>query len=80
MKLYFQQSDGHRRFLKICTTETEAVKEIHKFCEERNFKIYYTRVWKADNGEVWRDVGSHSEFFIITDIDCVEEDEENDSN
>ena len=55
----------------------EAVKEIHKFCEERNFKIYYTRVWKADNGEVWRDVGSHSEFFIITDIECVEEESDN---
>ena len=28
------------------------------------FKIYYTRVWKQEDGRLRIDVGSHTEFFI----------------
>lgn len=82
MKLYFQRSDGTRKFLKFCRNEKEAMQEIHKFCAERNFKIYYTRYWKEPDGEVWYDVGSHTEFFIIKGIDCVEDviDEQRNTN
>ena len=37
---------------------------IHKFCEERNFRIYYSRFWIQD-GKLVIDVGSHSNFFYV---------------
>lgn len=43
---------------------SEAQKLIHAFCDERNFKIYYVRVWNADGKTVF-DVGSHTEFFHL---------------
>lgn len=42
---------------------------IRAFCAERNFKIYYTRVWNR-NGITIFDVGSHTEFFhLIPEVD-----------
>lgn len=64
MKLWFQQSNGNRRLIGEFETEQEAVKAIHEFCDERNFHIYYTRIWVAD-GEKWFDVGSHTEYFCL---------------
>lgn len=67
MKLYFENSRGERRIIAEPKTEKEANKEIHKFCEDRNFKIYYIRTWRDKEGLEWRDVGSHTEFFILDD-------------
>lgn len=67
MKLYFENSRGERRIIAEPKTEEEADKEIDKFCEDRNFKIYYVRTWRDDDGLKWYDVGSHSEFFICDD-------------
>ena len=64
MKLYFQNSYGEERVIAEVQNEQEAYKEIKKFCEERNFKIYYTRSWMRNQNEKVYDVGSHSEFFI----------------
>ena len=69
MKLYFENSRGERRIIAEPETEEDAMKEIHKFCEDRNFKIYYVRKWIDDDGLKWYDVGSHSEFFISDDRD-----------
>lgn len=44
--------------------EREAMAMMKKFCDERNFKIYYYRKWSQD-GESWFDVGSHTEFFLV---------------
>lgn len=71
MILYFINSRGTKRFIKYCQSETEAIQEIHKFCSERNFKIYYTRKWET-NGNLWYDVGSHTEFFVLADRIVVE--------
>lgn len=43
---------------------SEAGKLINAFCSERNFKIYYTRVWNSDGKTIF-DVGSHTEFFHL---------------
>lgn len=43
----------------------EAISLINAFCEERHFKIYYTRIWNHDNTTIF-DVGSHTEFFHLT--------------
>ena len=65
MKLYFENPAGNRRIIAFPNSAEEAAKEIHKFCEARNFKIHYTRTWKDDRGNTVYDVGSWSEFFIL---------------
>lgn len=67
MKLYFENSHGERRIIAEPETEEEAYKEMRKFCEDRNFKIYYIRSWTNKEGLKVFDVGSHSEFFYLDD-------------
>lgn len=67
MKLYFENSRGERRPIAAPITEENAMEFIHAFCEERNFKIYYTRTWVNSKGEKVYDVGSWSEFFYLVD-------------
>lgn len=75
MILYFHSSRGEMR--KIAQfddklTDREAINatydEIRKFCDERKFVIYYTRVWNEPYNNVTMtkfDVGSHTEFFYL---------------
>ena len=65
MKLYFENSYGERRIIAEPKTEEEAIKEINKFCEDRNFKIYYIRTWMTEDGLKKFDCGSWSEFFYL---------------
>lgn len=65
MKLYFKNSYGERRIIAEPKTEEEAMKEINKFCEDRNFIVYYIRSWMTKDGLKKFDVGSHSEFFYL---------------
>lgn len=65
MKLYFENSYGERRIIAEPKNENEAWKEINKFCDDRNFKIYYIRSWRNDKDEKVYDVGSWSEFFYL---------------
>ena len=65
MKLYFENSRGERRIIAEPETEECADKEIYKFCEDRNFKIYYVRTWRIPDGAKVYDVGSHTEFFYL---------------
>lgn len=67
MKLYFENSYGKRRIIAEPETEEEATKEIYKFCEDRNFKIYYVRTWREPEGLKVYDCGSWSEFFYLDD-------------
>jgi hypothetical protein len=66
MKLIFENSQGIERVIAEVADEKEAIREIHEFCEDRNFKIYYTRTW-TENGRKTFDVGSWSEFFYTID-------------
>lgn len=73
MILYFKNGRGKvRRIGKIdgrMTAEkitAEIDRQIKAFCDERNFKIYYTRIWNEElRGKPMTkfDVGSHNEFF-----------------
>ena len=65
MKLYFENSYGERRIIAEPETEQDAYKEMNKFCEDRNFKVYYVRSWTTKDGLKKFDVGSHSEFFYL---------------
>lgn len=67
MRLYFQNSCEDRRLIGEPSTEEDAMKIIHAFCDERNFKIYYVRSWTTPDGEKWFDCGSWSEFFVLTE-------------
>ena len=67
MILYFENSRGERRVIAEPKTEQEAMIEIHKFCNDRNFKIYYTRSWRNEEGLKVYDCGSWSEFFYLDD-------------
>lgn len=67
MKLYFENSRCQRRIIAEPETEEEANREIRKFCEERNFTIYYTRSWRNNEGLKVYDVGSWTEFFLLDD-------------
>lgn len=66
MKLYFENSYGKRRIIAEPETEQDAMTEIHKFCEDRNFVIYYVRRWQTKDGLRY-DVGSWTESFLLED-------------
>lgn len=65
MKLYFKNSSGKRRLIAKPKNHEEVMKEINKFCSDRNFKIHYTRTWVGGDGLKVFDVGSWSEFFYL---------------
>ena len=75
MILYFRSSRGEMRNIAQfddSLTDREAIDatydEIRKFCDERKFVIYYTRVWNEPYNDVMMtkfDVGSHTEFFYL---------------
>ena len=67
MKLYFENSRGERRIIAEPETEESAMETVHAFCEERNFKIYYIRSWRDNNGLKVYDVGSWTERFLLED-------------
>lgn len=67
MKLYFENSKGERRLIAEPETEEGSMETIHAFCEEREYKIYYTRSWRNNEGFKVFDVGSWTEFFLLDD-------------
>ena len=65
MTLYFENSKGERRVIAKPKTKEAAMREIAKFFDDRNFKIYYIRSWQTPDGFIVFDVGSHTEFFYL---------------
>ena len=61
--LYFVNRFGHRELGKRLT-EQEAAKMRNKFLDNHNYKSYYTRMWKDEQGNTGYDVGSHTECFV----------------
>lgn len=73
MKVEFENSNGERREIGTSDTTQGCFQIISDFLTEHNFKSYYTRVSEYDlklcsenECELWIDVGSHTEFFYIT--------------
>ena len=66
MFLYFENSRGIKRLLKE-GTEQECWIAKQCFLNIHNYKSYYTRVWEVEPGVKKLDVGSHTEFFYISD-------------
>ena len=63
MELYFK-TRKEKRLISSPKDEDDALNNIYKFCEERNFTIYYIRSWEEDDCKIF-DVGSHTEFFHL---------------
>ena len=61
---YFRRSNGDRMLLAENIDRNSAFKVMSKFLADHNYKSYYTRTWEKDN-ELWMDVGSHTQFFIM---------------
>ena len=66
--LNFLHSDKHLTLIGEFE-ESQIPSAISQYVHSVNprFTIYYVRVWKDQNGVEWRDVGSHSEFFLVSD-------------
>ena len=67
MKLDFENSQGYRRVIGTPDTVNEAFEIIRGFLQDHNYKSYYTRI-NFDDFEWEIDVGSHSEFFYLSDL------------
>ena len=68
MKVLFENAYKLHDTIGEAETFSEAFSIINKFLSDHNFKSYYTRTWVTPNNELYIDVGSHNEFFIIPDI------------
>ena len=62
--LYFERSNGERVLLAENVNWTAANVVVKQFLDDHNFTSYYTRTW-LDENELWMDVGSHVEFFVL---------------
>lgn len=69
MHLYFQHRDETVTLVASNITEDKASKLIYEDVARRNpkFKIYYLRRWQVKDHIIF-DCGSHTEFYILTDI------------
>jgi uncharacterized phage protein gp47/JayE len=66
--LYFYDNFGEQRVVTAnLDTIKEIIKNIYSYVAKLNpdYQIYYTRRWKDDNDNIWFDVGSHTEFFVL---------------
>ena len=86
MYLYFKNSNGQYKLLsnkikgdinKIVTekVDDEIYRIIRAFIKNHNYKSYYTRVWQTENNDVYFDVGSWTEFFVVSEkeYDIIED-------
>ena len=70
--LYFLDSRGAKRLVQTNVEPETAMSEITNYIKtiNPNYKIYYYRTWysEKDNGTLY-DVGSHTEFFLLSKED-----------
>lgn len=68
-KLYFNNRYNEDSFVAELSSDKyeEADPFIRSYVVKLNpeYKIYYIRCWREDDGVIWFDVGSHSEFFKL---------------
>lgn len=68
MKLLFSNSRGIERIIGKPSCLSEATKIISNFLENHNFTTYYT-IMQFEGDRLEFDVGSHTEFFYLDEID-----------
>lgn len=67
MILYFQNLEGDERIIGYPINIEETQIMINKFLDKNNYKCYYQRLQMVDD-RLQFDVGSHSEFFYLGNI------------
>lgn len=65
--LYFEDDKGDRREIGRPLSTEDIYKTIDVFLKDHNYKSYYIRAWKNEKNEIYYDVGSWSEFFVLTE-------------
>lgn len=68
IEVIFEDRIGDERVLAVAHNNEEANEIISAFLEAKNYKSFYWRYWKNQNGDTMVDVGSHSEFFILREV------------
>ena len=68
MKLLFSNSYGIERVIGEPNCLSETIKIINDFLEKHSFKSYYT-IMQFEGDRLAFDVGSHTEFFYLDEID-----------
>lgn len=66
MKLYFQHSNKEQEY--ICEVSNnnyvgKALDDLYK--RNPKYQSYYQRTWTDENGWIWIDFGSWSQFYIV---------------
>lgn len=61
---YFQRSNGERVLLAKNINKNDVFIVMKQFLDNHKCKTYYIRTCESEN-ELWIDVGSWSEFFIL---------------
>lgn len=69
MIIYFENSKEELRKIGEAKTLKEINNIIQSFLDDHHFKSYYTQVTLESSNRVILDVGSHTEFFIVTNED-----------
>ena len=64
-QVYFENSYGDRRVIGTVESDDQAWQTISKFLKQHNYRAQYIISWTESDG-TWYDVGSHSEFFIVS--------------
>lgn len=64
MKVIFLDRYERRREVEEVDTLQKGYDAVHEFLKKHHYEIPYTRMWIEEN-EIWFDVGSHTEFFIV---------------
>lgn len=73
MKLYFQRSNDTYFFIKEVKDKADAVIEMHKFLKHYEYDSYYMREMHSESPILYYDVGSYTEFFILTINETIDE-------
>ena len=71
-KLYFRNSYGNEELCGIGNiNEKNVVRIVLNELANRNpsYVSHYQRTWRNDAGELWIDVGSWDEFYILRDFE-----------
>lgn len=61
---YFTMGDNKEELVAKVDNVSDVNNVINNFCEEHNFKSYYTRCWEHED-KIIIDFGSHISFFIV---------------
>ena len=67
MNLYFKNSNGGEGLIAQNVDMDNYNFYVQKYLVDKKYKSYYQRSWFDEDGSIWIDFGSHTEFFVLRD-------------